>query len=343
MMKKRRFTAFTSVLSMCFVSSFSFLLLACGGGNYTFKYANSQSDSHPRSQSMAYFKTILEERSEGRITVELYTAGVMGTESETLDMVIAGTDLQGYRGGNFSTISNQLLLYTLPFFFENTTQATALMRSDFGKAINASAEANGLHIPATGVAGGFRNITTSAANAPNGIRNVADLSGLKMRTPSLEITTQTFEALGADPTEVAYADTYVALQNGTVDGQENPFSNIVDMKFYEVQDHLSVVNWELHPDPFVVNLAWYNDLPDDLKEIFDEAAEDAMAYSDQIWLASETSYFATLASELTVVTPTASARADFVDAVEDVWTYGVTQGYYTQAQIDEAQTFIANY
>jgi len=298
---------------------------------YVFKYSNSQSDTHPRSKSMFLFKDKLEKATDGKIKVEIYTSGVLGKEAEVLDMVKLGT-VQGCRGGLFERANKKFLLYTLPFMFENTDQVLTLMRSSFGDKVNEGALENGFYIPVTGVAGGFRNIT----NNLRPINTVADLKGMKMRTPPIDMTIKTFEALGANPQMVAYTETYMALKQGVVDGQENPFSNTVDMKFYEVQKYLSVVNWQLHPDPFYVNPEWYTSLPADLKAAFDTAAKEAMAYSDTIWLASENDYFKTLEQNLEVNTLTAENRQGFVEAVKPVWQSYVDDGFFTWDDINEA-------
>lgn len=298
---------------------------------YVFQYSNSQSETHPRSMSMARFEQLLEEASDGRIEVELYFSGVLGTEAEVLDQVRLGT-IQGARGGLFERANPMFLIYTLPFMFENADQATTLMRSEFGRSINAGARENGFYIPATGVAGGMRNVT----NSVRPIATLGDIRGLKMRTPPIDATIRTFEALSANPQQVAYTETYLALRQGVVDGQENPFSNIVDMKFYEAQDYLSLLNWQVHPDPFYVNPAWYDSLPADLQEIFDRVAVDTMQHSDEIWLASENQFLEELRTHLAVNDVSADAREEFVEAVRPVWQYYVDEGFFTWDDIDEA-------
>jgi tripartite ATP-independent transporter DctP family solute receptor len=298
---------------------------------FLFKYANTQSDTHPRSKSMFLFEEKLEEASDGRIQVEIYTSGVLGKEAEVLDMVKLGT-VQACRGGLFERANKKYLLYTLPFMFENTDQVLKLMRGEFGQKINEGALENGFYIPVTGVAGGFRNIT----NSVRPIETPADLEGMKMRTPPIDMTIKTFKALGANPQMVAYTETYMALKQGVVDGQENPFSNTVDMKFYEAQKYLSIVNWQIHPDPLYVNPEWYNTLPDDLKEVFDAVAKEAMEYSDKIWLESEAGYLNTLKEHLEVNEITPEARAEFVEAVKPVWQSYVDDGFFTWDDINEA-------
>ncbi len=301
------------------------------GKVYLFKYANTQTANHPRSKSMQLFKEQLEKASSGRIKVELYFSGTLGGEAEVLDMVATGT-VQGCRGGLFERANRKYLLYTLPFMFENTDQVVRLMRSDFGRKINADAVKNGFYIPACGVAGGFRNITSNVKP----IAKPEDLKGLRMRTPPIDMTLRTFKALGANPQQVSYTETYMALKTGVVDAQENPFSNTADMKFYEVQKYLSVVNWQLHPDPFYVNPAWYNSLPADLKAIFDSVAESTMIYSDTIWLNSEKDYFYLLRDKLQTNELDSQATAAFREAVKAVWQSYVDDGSFTWNDINEA-------
>jgi TRAP-type transport system periplasmic protein len=329
-------------LLLVFVACFTF---AAGEGEtmeaqgedevFVFKYANTQSENHPRSQSMVRFKEDLEAASGGRIQVELYFGGVLGKEAEVLDMVKIGT-VHGCRGGLFERANPLYLLYTLPFMFENADEVTKLMRSEFGRSVNEGSLANGFYIPATGVAGGMRNVTNSARP----IRTVEDIRGLKMRTPPIDVTIRTFQALGANPQQVAYTETYMALKTGVVDGQENPFSNIVDMKFYEAQEYLSLLNWQVHPDPFYVNPDWYNSLPADLQQIFDIVAVQTMMYSDEIWLASENGYLDELRTHLDVNTIAPADRQSFVDAVGPVWDYYIDEGYFSQADIDRALALV---
>ena len=315
----------------------SFSMVVAFGSNvfakttYNFKYANTQSENHPRSKSMVFFKDLVEKKSNNQIKVELFFSGVLGKEAEVLEMVKMG-NVQGSRGGLFERANKKYLLYTLPFMFETAEQVVAVMQGDLGQAINKGSLENGFYIPATGVAGGMRNISSNKRPADS----VANIKGMKMRTPPIDVTIRTFKALGANPQQVPYTETYMALKTGVVDGQENPFSNIVDMKFYEAQEFLSVVNWQVHPDPFYVNPAWYNKLPADLKKAFDEAAVETMAYSNKIWLASENGYFDQLKDKLTVKTLSSAARAEFVEGVKGVWQYYVDKGYFTWDDINTA-------
>ena len=105
------------------------------------------------------------------------------------------------------------------------------------------------------------------------------------------------------------------------------------MKFYEAQKYLSLVNYQIHPDPFMVNLAWYKALPDDLKVVFDKAAKDAMAWSDEHWLASEADYLAFLERQDRGQRDHAGEPAKFIDAVQPVWDAYIADGTFTAEEV----------
>jgi tripartite ATP-independent transporter DctP family solute receptor len=298
---------------------------------YEFKYGHTQSEKHPRSKSMDFFKEKLEKASNGRIKVELYFGGTLGKEAEVMDMVKTGA-VQGTRGGLWERANKKFLLYALPFLFENPDQAAKAMKSDIGRSINEAAISNGYYVPACGVAGGARQIT----NNVRPINSIDDLKGLKIRTPPIDVIVRSFQAFGANPQQVAYTETYMALKTGVVDGQENPFSNIVDMKFYEPQKYLSVVNWEVHPDPLFVNSDWYLGLPDDLKAIFDSVAEATLEYSNEVWLSSEKDRLI-LEKNIKVNDVPKENLKGFVDAGGQVYQYYVDKGYFSWDEINKVR------
>ncbi|MDQ7734102.1 TRAP transporter substrate-binding protein [Halomonas sp. SpR1] len=298
--------------------------------DFTFKYAHSQTDEAPRSESMRYFKEALEERSDGRIAVELYFNGTLGKEEDVLQQVQMGL-IQGYRGGLFAQANPAYLIYTMPFLFTTPEQAIEVMEGELGQAINEGARESQLHIPVTGVAGGMRQLT----NNVRAVNQVDDLRGLKIRTPPLAPTLRAFEALGASPQQVPYTETYMALRTGVVDGQENPPSNIADMKFHEAQEYMSLLNWQIHPDPFFISAQWYDQLPEELQMIVDDVAQETMTRSNEIWLTSEANYLETLNQQMSINDITDEHRQGFVDAVVPVWEHFVERGDFSQEQLEQ--------
>ena len=179
-----------------------------------------------------------------------------------LEQVVAGT-IQGMRGGQFD-FSPRLLMFTLPFLTNTREQVTALLHSDLAKKICAEAEAEtGTVIVNLCDAGGYRQFS----NSKHSIKAPADLKGLKMRTNGMKTIDLTFQALGATTTSIPYSDLYMGLKTGVADGQENPWVNVEGMKFYEVQKYFTEVNYQFHPDPFYVNAAFWNSLPQEYRDI----------------------------------------------------------------------------
>ncbi|MEC7850526.1 MAG: TRAP transporter substrate-binding protein [Candidatus Neomarinimicrobiota bacterium] len=299
---------------------------------YVVKYSNEQPESAIRSQSMIYFKEKLEKETNGNIKVELFFGGILGNERELMDLVSTGV-LQGTRGGFFNDANPKFNLLTLPFLVRDWDQALRLVNSPFMKSINEGAKENGFHIPATGISQGFRAHT----NNEKPIKHPSDFKGLKMRVPMQEVFIQTAKAFGANPQELAAIDIYQALQTGVIDGQDNPPSNIWDFKMHEVSKYLTVTNYATGPDPFIVNLSWYNTLTPELKTIFDRVAKEAMAKSDQMYRSKETEYLEQLSEYLEINYISSEALIPFQNAVKPVYDYFINKGMFTLEEIKIAQ------
>lgn len=315
------------------VAALTVFLMGCSSPSdeLVFRYGHSQPPQSPRSQSMLFFKEQLEARSEGRIRVENYFSGTLGSEREMMDMVATGV-LQGTRGGLFADANPKYVVFMLPFLIENWDQAIRLVNSDFTAEINRGARARGFHVPATGISQGFRAHT----NNVRPIESPSDLRDLKMRVPPQEIYVLTARAFGASPQELPASDIYSALKTGVLDGQDNPPSNIWDYKIYEVQDFMTITYYSTGPDPFIVDLDWYESLDTDLQELFDAAATDAIAYSDELNRQSESTYVEQLRNELAINVLSSQQQMAFRSLVAPVYEYYIDSGVLTDNEIKRA-------
>ena len=303
-----------------------------GESTYLFRYAHSQTEQHPRSVSMRFFERELEARSGGRIEVEVYFSSVLGREREIMDMVTTGA-LQGTRGALFTDANPRYTLFMMPFLVRDWAQARRLMYSDFTREINAAAAANGFHIPASGISQGFRAHT-------NNIRPVAspgDLKGLKMRVPPQEVYLLTAQAFGTNPQDIPYSEAYQAIKTGVVDGQDNAPSNIWEYKVYEVQKYLTITNYATGPDPMIVNLAWYEGLPSDLKEVFDQVSVETIRFSDDMNEQSEQDYIARLSSVLETTVVDAPGLEQFAELARPVYQHFIDKGVFSWGDVERAR------
>jgi len=296
---------------------------------YVYKFAHSMAESTPRHQSMLYFKEEVEKRTSGRIKVELYPNGTMGSEAELMDMVKVNA-IQGTCGSQFEKANPQYLIYNMPFMFNTAEEFQAILDSEFEKQLAKGAIKNGYYIPATGIAGGYRQIT----NNKRPIETPADLEGLKLRTPPLAPIIKTMAALKANPTQISYNETYMALKTGVADGQENPPSNIVEKKFYEVQKYMSIINYMICPECFFTNNNWYESLPADLQKTFNEVATEAMKLRTDTWLSSEDANIKIISEHCTVNEVSQENIEAFRKLCTPVWQEFVTQGSYSQSDLD---------
>ncbi len=297
-----------------------------------FRYGHSQPPSAPRSQSMIFFEEQLEQRSAGRISVELYFSGVLGSEREMMDMVATGV-LQGTRGGLFADANPKYALFMLPFLVEDWDQALRLVNSELAHRINVGARANGFHVPATGISQGFRAHT----NNVRPIRSPADFSDLKMRVPPQQVYVLTAQVFGASPQEMPASEIYGALRTGVLDGQDNPPSNIWDYNIYEVQKYMTVTNYSTGPDPFIVDLRWYEGLDAELQQILDQVAVETIQYSDQLNRKAEADKIADLEAVLVVNYLAGDDLKPFQALSANVYQSFIESGILTEDEIREAR------
>ena len=299
---------------------------------YLFRYANSQPAQHPRSVSMVYFEEIIEERTNGRIEVDNHFGGTLGRERELMDLVAVNV-LQGTRGGYFFDVSPKYTLFLLPFLVQDWDEALRLVNSEFTARLNAEGRINGYHVPACGISQGFRAHTTSVRP----IRTPEDFRGLKLRVPPQEPNIILTSVLGANPQEIPFTEVYQACKTGVIDGQDNAPSNLWDFRIHEVQKYLSVSNYMTGPDPFIVNLAWYESLPADLQQQFDRAAREAIAYSDRMNRDSEQEYIDKLSSVLETNWIEGEALDRFREAAAPVYDILIDKGYFTWEDVEAAR------
>jgi C4-dicarboxylate-binding protein DctP len=306
--------------------------MAAGDDEFIFRYANAQNATDPRSVSMVYFEEALERRTGGRIRVENYFGGILGTEREMADAVAMGA-LQGTRGGMFEDASIKFNIVLLPFLVDSWDRAICLVRSTWMMEVAAEGRARGFHIPAVGISQGFR----AHGSKKRAIATLADFQGLKIRVPDAQEVFHRMEnSLGANPQGIAQAETYSALKTGVVDGTTAPPSDLWDRRQYEVLEWITIDAHATGPDPLMVNLAWYEELPADLQKIFDEVAREALEYSDGLYSEAEQQIIALLGQEVEIIRVTPAARAQMETQTRPVYDFFVSRGDYSWDDIHSA-------
>ena len=213
---------------------------------------------------------ILEEKSGGTMEVKLFANGQLGQEREMFEGMQMGTVEMAVMTNSY--VSNFVAAcgaLDLPFVFESVDQAMEVLNGDFGQQLFDAFDNVGV-VPLSWGVGGFRNLTT--ASKP--VATPDDLKGMKIRCLENNTYMNTYSALGANPTPMSWGELYTALQQGTVDAEENPYAMIDDGKFYEVQKYVSETGHVFSVTMLIANKKFMDKLPPDLREIIVKASHD---------------------------------------------------------------------
>jgi tripartite ATP-independent transporter DctP family solute receptor len=241
------------------------------------KFANQTAKGHPIVQGMDKFAELVEQKSGGRLKVQVFPGGALGSDQANVSALQGGTlEMASMNSGIFASIVKEFAVYDFPFMFGNPREADAVLDGPFGKQLHAKLEDKGL----VGLAYyelGFRHIT----NNRRPITKVEDIAGLKLRVIPNPINVDWVSALGANPTPLPFPELYAALEQRAVDGQENPVATIWGAKFHEVQKYLTLTYHQYNPQSVVVSKKFWDSLSADDRRILQEAALESAKFQRQ--------------------------------------------------------------
>lgn len=234
---------------------------------------------HSTAIAMEIFKSEVARLSDGTVRVDLFPGNTLGGGFEQVDQVRTGQIQMSWAGVSYyDKLIPELSASVLPFSASSSAQAICQIDSEFGAFLKEKAAEKGLVLIGFGLTGA-RHVT----NNVRPIKTVEDLEGLKIRTPSGEAWTLTFNAVGSNPTPIDIKELYQALQQGVVDGQENPYDNMLVRKFNEVQKYLSNTGHFYDWTAYMVNKEAYDALSDKQRKAVDEAMFTAIAAQRAIY------------------------------------------------------------
>lgn len=286
-------------------------------GEFTLRVGHVLQQDHPTNTTLEeVFKKEVEEKSGGRIKVEIYPNGQLGSDRANVEALTLGTLEMCVPGGTIlSGFVEDFMVFDLPFLFSSKEQAFAAFDGEVGDILNAKLEEKGIVNLGFGE-NGYRHIT----NNKKPITSPADLNGVKIRTMENPIHMASFKAFGANPTPISFNELFTALQQGTVDAQENPVSIIYTSKFYEVQKYLSLTGHVYTNCPYLISKAFLESMPEDLQQIVRDAAKNTMIEQRKELGAQESETIEQLKAggmEVNELTP--EQKQAFVDAAKSVY------------------------
>src|SRR5438105_4573817 len=218
------------------------------------------------------FAREVEKRTNGRYKIQNFYSGALGAERESIEGVQLGTlDLTMTSTGPVPNFVPEVAILDIPFLFRDYAHARAVLDGPIGQDLLAKFDAKGIKALAWGE-NGFRHMT----NNKHPVNTPDDLKGLKMRTMENPIHIEAYRQFGILPTPMAFTEVFTALQQGTVDGQENPLSVITSAKLDQVQKYLSLTGHVYSPALILTNKAQWDKLSPADKQAFSDAAKEAV-------------------------------------------------------------------
>lgn len=216
----------------------------------------------------------LEEYSNGEMTLDIYPNSQLGNERDMMENVGMGVqEMCLISTGPIPNFVPDFAVLDLPYLFENEEEAYQVLDGEIGQSLLAQLESQS--IKGLGFwENGFRQVT----NNKKEIVTPEDLKGMKIRTMENNVHMATYEAFGATATPMAWSEIFTALQQGTVDGQENPIAIIESAKVYEVQKYVSMIDLFYSPCVLMISQSVYDSLAPEQQEILLKAAEEAKEY-----------------------------------------------------------------
>ncbi|MEO5765260.1 MAG: TRAP transporter substrate-binding protein [Casimicrobiaceae bacterium] len=218
------------------------------------------------------FAREVEKRTNGRYKVQNFYSGALGAERESIEALQLGTlDLTMTSTGPVPNFVPEVAILDIPFLFRDYAHARATLDGPIGQDLLKKFDAKGIVALAWGE-NGFRHMT----NSKHPVNSPDDLKGLKMRTMENPVHIQAYKAFGIIPTPMAFTEVFTALQQGTVDGQENPVSVITAAKFDQVQKYMSLTGHVYSPALILMSKAQFDKLSAADRQAFVEAAKEAV-------------------------------------------------------------------
>lgn len=315
------------ITAVCIALAMSLLLTACGGqtstegGDGTYQkieltMAVNGTDNQIDARVGDYFAELVSERSGGNITVAVFPNDQLanGNASRGIEMIASGSvDLAAYATCTLAVVDEKLPVATIPWIFDDYAQAREVIDSTGGEYY-----AERLAMKNMTYLGSFHNGFRQITNSKHEVRTPEDMEDLKIRVPGSVVYMGFFRALGADPTSMNWSEVFTAIQQGTIDGQENGVSITSTSKMQEVQDYLTMWNYSYENDLFVANTEVWNSLEPETQELLQACATEACEWGRDALEAEEAEILEEFeAAGMTITYLTEDEQAAFDEAIAD--------------------------
>lgn len=250
------------------------------GGTRVLKLGTTVNEEDSFHVAATKFAELVEDRTNGAYKIEIHPNASLGDEPAMLESMQIGTlDAGIITSGPFVNFAAEMGVLDMPFLFASNEEAYKILDGDIGQELLGKLENANLKGLAYAERG-FRNLT----NSVRPVKTAADIAGLKIRVMENEVYTATFKALGVNAVPMAWSEALTALQQNTIEGQENPINVLHSYKLWETQPYCTLTRHAYASAIITMSLDVFNSLPADVQQIFLDAAQEAAEYERQ-WVA----------------------------------------------------------
>ncbi|MGY0398398.1 MAG: TRAP transporter substrate-binding protein [Ostreibacterium sp.] len=263
------------------------------------------------------FAELLEKKTDGKVKIKLFPNSQLGSEQNTVNDAAMGLlDFSVVAINNVTPFSPTVGLLTMPYLIQTQEEARKLVQGSIGKKL----VKNTIRDAKVRILGwsysGFRVLT----NSKRPVRTLDDLKGLVIRVPKNEIMIASYQAWGINPTPMAWSETFTALQQKVVDGQDNPYITVYAMKFNEVQKYITNIHYVFSLEPLIISESIFEKQPKELQKAILEAGKEATDYSYDYLIKTEKRIRKDLISKGMEITEPANGEKEWIKKVtEKVW------------------------
>lgn len=242
------------------------------------KFSHVVANDTPKGQAANYFKKLAEERTKGKVKVEVYPNSQLFKDKEEMEALQMGSvQMLAPSLAKFAPLGlKEFEVFDLPFIFDDYNELHKVTQGPVGQKLLKKLETKGL----IGLAYWDNGFKVMSANKP--LKAVTDMKGLKMRIQSSKVLDSQMRSVGAIPQVLAFSEVYQALQTGVVDGTENPPSNLYTQKMHEVQKYVTMSNHGYLGYAVLVNKKFWMGLPADVRAALESAMKDATVYANSV-------------------------------------------------------------
>ena len=301
-----------------FVASLAVLLLIVGtaafAAEFTLKLGHIADPQNPYAQGAVKFSELVKEKTGGAVDVQVFPSSQLGNQRDliegltfgTVDMTLTSTAVLG----NFLP---QAAVFDLPFIFRDIPHAYKALDT-VGMEICKPLEQRGIKVLAM-----WENGVRHMTNNRNPIRVPEDMKGLKIRVMEQPIYIEMMKALGASPTPMAFGELFTAMQQGVVDGQENPAAHIWTSRFFEVQKYISLTAHTYSAEPLLISMSVWSTLPEKYRAAIQEAANEARDWQRDLCRKLENKFWDNIKASGKSEINDDVDKAAFMAATKPVW------------------------